>query len=322
MLCRNYLPAVTIFDNAITSLQLALEDFSQGSEQRLLSAVRNLNAGILLLYKSKLVALSPPGSDEVLIKKEIRPQKLPSGEISFVGGGKKTVDVRQITARFKFLGVKTDWKRFTKISELRNDIEHYSTTLRRDAIRGMITDTFVIVRDFMTDELGKDAKAELGASAWSTLLEVSEVFAKERKDCEQKLGTIDWQSAELAAAMLDVVCNECGSQLIVPLGPERDAGIICRSCDEVEDFESCAERALAEHLGWQNHSSLKDGGDEVLITCPFCFQDGYVVGEEACAICGQSCEHTCARCANPIPTSELSDGSLCGYCDHMMNKDD
>jgi hypothetical protein len=168
---------VTIFDNAIKSLQLALEDFSEGSDQRLLSAVRNLNAGILLLYKSKLAALSPPGSDEVLIKKEISPQKLPNGEITFVGRGKKTVDVGQIKARFKFLGVTTDWKRFTKISELRNDIEHYSTTLHRDAIRGMITDTFVIVRDFMTEELGKDAKDELGASAWGTLLSVSDVFA-------------------------------------------------------------------------------------------------------------------------------------------------
>jgi len=269
-----------------------------------------------------LAALSPPGSDEVLIKKEISPQKLPNDEITFVGRGRKTVDAGQIKARFKFLGVTTDWKRFTKISELRNDIEHYSTTLHRDAIRGMITDTFVIVRDFMTDELGKDAKNELGVSAWSTLLSVSDVFAKERKDCQQKLSTIDWQSVELAAAILDIVCNECGSQLIVPLGADREAGILCRSCDEVESFESCAERSLSEHLGWQNHYSLKDGGDEVLITCPFCSLESYVVEEQACAICGESSEHTCGMCGCTIATSELNDGSLCGYCDHMMNKDD
>jgi hypothetical protein len=317
-----YFPFVTIFDNAITSLQLALEDFSANSEPRLLSAVRNLNAGILLLYKAKLVALSPAGSDEVLIKKDVNPKKLSTGEIVFVGRGKKTVDVSQIKSRFKSLGVETDWKRFEKISELRNDIEHYSTTLQRDAIRGMIADTFVIVRDFVADELGQDPKLALGAVAWSTLLSVSEVFEKEREDCQRRVGEVDWQSAELSSAMLDLSCNECGSQLIVPVSNDRSAGVQCRSCDEVEVFASCAERALSGHLGWQNHSSLKDGGDEVLITCPFCFQESYVVEEECCAICGQSCVHTCELCANPIPTSELSDGSLCGYCEHRVNKDD
>ena len=313
---------VTIFDNAITSLQLALEDFSAKSDPRLLSAVRNLHAGLLLLYKARLVELSPSGSDEVLIKREVIPKKLPSGEIVFVGRGRKTVDVFQIKSRFGSLGVETDWKRFEKISDLRNDIEHYSTTLQRDTIRGMIADTFVIVRDFVKDELGQDPKLALGTEAWNTLLSVSEVFEKERKDCHRRLGEVDWQSVELSSAMLDLTCSECGSQLIVPVGGDRATGIQCRSCDKVERFESCAERALSEHLGWQNHSSLQDGGDEVLITCPFCFQESYVVDEECCAICGESCEHTCARCSSPIPTSELSDGSLCGYCEHVVNKDD
>jgi hypothetical protein len=34
----------------------------------------------------------------------------------------------------------------------------------------------------------------------------------------------------------------------------------------------------------------------------------------------------CSRCANPIPPSELvaalDNGGNCGYCDHMLNKDD
>ncbi|MEY2520144.1 MAG: hypothetical protein QOF24_1903 [Verrucomicrobiota bacterium] len=324
--CRHFLREVfsfvTIFDNAIMSLQLALEDFSANSDPRLLSAVRNLHAGILLLYKAGLVALSPAGSDEVLIKREVHPKRLPSGEIVFVGRGKKTVDVSQIKSRFESLGVETDWKRFEKISGLRNDIEHYSTILQRDTIRGMIADTFVIVRDFVTDELGQDPKLALGAGAWNTLMSVSEVFEKERNDCHRRLGEVDWQSAELSSAMLELPCGECGSQLMVPVGGDRTTGVQCRSCDEVEGFESCAERALSEHLGWQNHSSLQDGGDEVLITCPFCFQESYVVDEASCAICEESCEHTCALCANPIPTSELSDGSLCGYCGHMVNKDD
>jgi hypothetical protein len=313
---------VTIIDNAITSIRLALEDISSATEARLLSAVRNLHAGILLLYKSKLSALSPPGSEDALIKKSVVPKKLPTGEIVFTGVGRKTVNIAEIRTRFESLGIQTDWKRFDKISGLRNDIEHYCTSVHHDAIRGMISDTFVIIRDFMISELAKDPKDELGDEAWGALLSVSEVFEKERADCKQRLDSIDWGSATLEEAISEVTCAACGSALITPVGPGKNAGVECRSCGEVEQFESSAERALSNYLGWKNHYAMKDGGEEALITCPFCFQDGYVVDEECCAICGEGCEHTCAMCASTIPVSELSDGSLCGYCQHMVDKDD
>src|SRR5207249_4866103 len=101
-------------------------------------------------------------------KSEIRPKQQENGQIVFIGHGRKTVDVGQIRSRFESLGLKTDWQRFEKISRLRNDIEHYTTAHARDAIRGMISDAFVIVRDFISDELGKDPKEELGVSAWGT----------------------------------------------------------------------------------------------------------------------------------------------------------
>ncbi len=65
---------MTIFENAIISLELGLEDFAEGSDKRLLSAVRNLHTGILLLYKTKIAALSPVKSDEALIKRELTPK--------------------------------------------------------------------------------------------------------------------------------------------------------------------------------------------------------------------------------------------------------
>jgi len=273
------------------------------------------------MYKSKLSALSPPGSEEALIKKDVMPKKLATGEIVFRGVGKKTVNAPEIRARFESLGVQADWKRFEKISSLRNDIEHYCTSVHPDAIRGMISDTFVIIRDFMTAELAKDPKDELGDKAWELLLSVSEVFERERAHCKQRLDSVDWESATLGEAISELVCAACGSALVTPVGDKRDAGIECRSCGEVEQFESSAERALTEYLGWRNHHAIKDGGEEVLITCPFCSQQAYVVDEECCAICGEACEHTCAMCANPIPVSELSDSSLCGYCQHMVDKD-
>jgi hypothetical protein len=87
----------TILKNAIASIQLGVEDHKSGDERRSLSAVRNLTAGILLLFKEKLRQLSPAGSDEVLIKERIRPSRDADGSVTFRGEGRKTVDVQAIT---------------------------------------------------------------------------------------------------------------------------------------------------------------------------------------------------------------------------------
>ena len=55
--------------------------------------------------------------------------------------------------------------------------------------------------------------------------------------------------------------------------------------------------------------------------CPECGAEAYIMEDECCALCGESAEHTCGRCGCSIPPEELGT-SLCGYCDHMMSKDD
>ena len=146
---------MTLLDNAVTSIHLALEDFSSTQNGRMISAIRNLHAGILLLYKEKLRRLSPPGTNEVLVKQKVVLQKTGSGGLISVGSGKKTVDVFQIQERFTSLGIQTDWKRFEKINTVRNDIEHYFTTVNRGAMEGAISDTFLIIRDFIHTELDR-----------------------------------------------------------------------------------------------------------------------------------------------------------------------
>lgn len=96
---------MSLLQNAADSIRLGLEDFDSEDDVRLLSAARNLHAGVLLLYKEKLRRLSPAGSNEVLLKKDIRPALDDRGTVIFVGSGKKTVDVQQIKERFKTLNV-------------------------------------------------------------------------------------------------------------------------------------------------------------------------------------------------------------------------
>ena len=241
-----------LLDNAIISLRLALEDYSSSGEGRLLSAVRNLHAGILLLYKEKLRRLSPAGTDDVLIKAKSKFQKRPNGEIISVGVGKKTADAAQIRERFEALGVQTHWDRFEKVNDLRNEVEHYFPKVHRDAIAARIADTFLIIRDFIHDELKEDPMEVLGTDAWEKLLSVSEVVEREHDSCRTALAAINWGSDALAEALPDLSCAECGSPLLFPVEKVYETKLQCRSCGEEEPFERWVGRAISEHFAGEN----------------------------------------------------------------------
>jgi hypothetical protein len=58
-----------LLKNAIASIQLGVEDFKRNDDpRRLLSAIRNFYAGVLLLCKEVLRRLSPDDSNEVHVK--------------------------------------------------------------------------------------------------------------------------------------------------------------------------------------------------------------------------------------------------------------
>ena len=95
----------TLLANAAQSIKMGVEDYLSPDPGRALSGVRNVTAGVLLLFKEKLRLLSPAPSDEVLLKQKIEPKITTTGDLLFRGSGRKTVDVQQIQERFKSLGI-------------------------------------------------------------------------------------------------------------------------------------------------------------------------------------------------------------------------
>ena len=81
---------MSILQNAIESIQIGVEDFQSTDDRRSVSAVRNIAAGMLLLFKQKLCELSPAYDKELLIKKDLEPESDAAGNIVFRGKGKKT----------------------------------------------------------------------------------------------------------------------------------------------------------------------------------------------------------------------------------------
>ncbi len=308
------------------SIELGVVDYRTGTHARLLSAVRNIHAGILLLYKEALRRLSPSGSNDVLMRANVVPKRDTDGNILFEGHGKKTADVFQIRQRFDALKIATDWGRFGRINKIRNDVEHFYPQLDKKAFESVIADSFVLVRNFVATELEDDPQALLNDETWRTMLQITEVHDAEKAECLRLLESCDWQSETLRQAVLDLECANCGANLLRPdqghVAFSYDTELQCRSCGETEDAESFVPRAIDKGLSWKMYLSDMNGDRIPYGSCPECSQDTYVAAEWRCALCGHKAALLCARCSLEISIDELESAPLCGWCEHMVAKGD
>lgn len=279
----------TILKNAVISIQLGVEDFQSEDERRCLSAVRNLTAGILLLFKEKLRLLSPPGSEDVLIKQSIQPVHLSDGQVVFRGLGNKTVDTDQIKKRFKSLGVNADFVRLESIFKLRNNIEHFRSSESRDGIRTLLAKSFVVIRDFITDELNQHPSELLGTQSWGILLAENEVYENERAACVCDLRSVE----HLFKANLDVTqhiaCSSCRSDLVRPVNicveHKQQLSFLCSSCRKEFAFDDVVEEALSEFFFAEHYRAATKGGESPTDYCSQCDKETYVVSMGECICC-------------------------------------
>lgn len=313
---------MSILNNALDSIAIGLEDFESSDERRIISSTRNIFAGILLLFKHKLCELSPEGSDEALIKQQVLPEIDGAGTVNWVGKGKKTVDVQNIKDRFESLEISVDWKRLERINKYRNDIEHYYSTLNNESVQQLISDSFIIIRDFIADELGEDPKVLLGEEYWKILVDVNEVYEKEKLACNEALERLNFYSDEICNALIEYHCSKCGSGLLGSndFGNAAEAAFICRACGNETHYEDIANDAVNEFYAYAVYSAHKDGGDTPVVDCPLCGHGTYIFYEGICVSCGDSATHECVRCGCGIPPEEISDGNLCGYCAYRFAK--
>jgi len=253
---------MNLIDNAIESVQVGVEDYQSATRPRLLSAVRNIHAGILLLYKEALRRKSPAGSNDALMMARIIPARDSSGNVVFVGEGKKTADTQQIKERFESLGIRTDWKRFERINQVRNEVEHLYPRLDQKGLEGLISDSFILVRDFITTELNDDPLALLGEETWQAMLKVAEVYAKEKEESEKLLKAANWEFPAIREGVLDLTCPSCSGDLLKPAkNSYGEIMLQCTSCGEEQSPEGYVPRALKSALSGEAYIAMTDGGD-------------------------------------------------------------
>jgi hypothetical protein len=319
---------MTMLDNAVTSIQLGMEDFHNDDPRRLLSAIRNLYAGLLLLFKCRLQQLSPPGSDEALLKTDVRPVIDPeTNAVIWRGSGKKTVDYMEIQNRLISLGVSgVDWTLLGNLQKIRNATEHYYSTVPHSQMHEAIANALQLIVQFCEPHLGHDPAALLGTACWQSLVEVEQVYVLQLKSCRVSLEQIDWAFPELADAVEDVRCPGCDSQLVRVEDSEIEPDSLvftCTVCQEAYGYEAVMAPALVESLVGANYVSVKDGGDAVTASCHECGNDTFLLEHGQCGICFAELAYTeCAVCGESLGVEEQEFGGVCGYHHYLANKDD
>ena len=302
----------TIFSNAVSSIQLGVEDFRNSDPRRVLSAARNITAGLLLLYKEKLYRMSPTGSDGVLIKQDFMPVLGPDGTVTFAGSKKKTVDVAGIEARFKSLGIQVDWNSVRRVTGLRNDMEHHSTDQPLPVVRELIAETFVLIGTFCKTELDEVPRDRFGPETWDYMFEQSKLIQQDQLRCRQALAKIAWPTPELVKVAGRIECPKCGSSLMLALDPAADIPeheFECCLCGQRSDFEEVAEAAVGVAYSGENYVDIKDGGEGVTGQCDNCDRDTYLWSAGMCLACGDK-PKKCATCGSYY-------GRFCERCDAM-----
>lgn len=316
----------TLIQNAALSLKMGIEDYRADDAERAMSSVRNVTAAVLLFFKEKLRLLSPPDSDEVLLKERIQPSIEVNGAISFKGSTKRTVDVQQIKERFKSLNITVEWKRVDNVVQIRNSVEHYYSDKSDGRMRELVADTFLLIRDFLTTHLLVDPVDILDGKTWSAILETAEVYAKELEQCRKETAKAAWPNEEMRKISEHLRCATCDSELIKP----QDAGeacvadlvFKCASCGGLNEFEDIVEAGVDEYLGADAHIRFEDWEEAPYVMCPDCCRRTYLVDADFCAACSYKREYTeCAICSAALSVDEQEFAGLCGYHNYVAEKE-
>jgi hypothetical protein len=321
---------MTIFKNAIESIQVGVEDFNRNDERRLASAVRNLHAGILLLCKEKLRQLSP--KDNILLYKQFIPRKTrdKNGDpaVAILPSGKNTVDFEDIKKRFKEFDVQIDWKPLETVSIIRNQIEHLHFDQPRDVVREALSNSYSVI-ECLLRVLACEPVSVLGRECWGTLLENHDVYEKQLEACRVTLEAAPWSTEAARLAIPEFTCPSCQSALVRWRGTKADKTIdielFCAACGAEVEMSEVLAPALEEAFAGESYVAAKDGGDPPIGECPECWAETYVFEEGRCAACDFAMpeDATCAVCHEMLSTEEYREnGNLCSYHAHAMARDD
>ncbi|MGF6095744.1 hypothetical protein [Pseudomonas sp. 18175] len=334
------LDAQKLRENALTSIRLGIEDFercqtapsSGGDPARALSAVRNLFAGVLLLFKYKIaISVDDPNDAASLIftPPEVLPQSDGNGGVEWAPKGKfkpTTIDVGTIKKRFEGFEINVDWKVVERLQNCRNHLEHLHPATTLGEVADFVAELFPVVRDFIQVQL-EEPPADILGTAWQTMLLHHSFFVDTKEQCRKA-----WAAANVPDGMTpwldESQCEECSSSLLTP-GPlfiddgasvERDEDTfeyLCLACGNTDLIVPL----IVETLNKAHDYDPRDGEEPSVEDCIECGHGTFVIYEQNCLWCKTELEYTeCWICEEGLGQSDQDNGGLCSYHAHTYEK--
>ena len=261
--------AKRLFQNAIDSVELGLEDFglAKRDSRRYVSATRNVFAGMLLLFKSWLAEESA-NDNYSLLRAETKETKKKRPKEWLTISEAKTAGFGEIRDR---IGVKVDWDRIDKLHDYRNRIEHAFISGRDGELNAVkyLLRSFLVIRDFMKNELGEDPARRLSMDGWNMLFNEHDVHLKEELERNDAVDNLGWIYSDFAELLKhEFRCPNCGSEIVTVNDVTKEAEgekarYICRKCGKDFSYDE-----LCAVISPRCHCSVCDDSidpDELLI---------------------------------------------------------
>lgn len=336
------LDAQKLYENAIASIQLGLEDFqlSQkpseegGNPARTLSSVRNLYAGMLLLFKFR-IAISVESEDDAyqLIHnppKKILPHPDGAGGVEWKPDGKfkpTTIDVSGIAERFEKFNIAVGWEAIEKLQLCRNQLEHLHPRNTFGELAGFVAELFPVLSDFITNELDEVPQETLGHS-WEIMLAHQTFYNQKATECKTS-----WEEAGIPGGMFEFLvecgCGECGSKLLRASQRSLEDGYSVDRDEENFNYQciSCGYTDLIAPMLLKEFDKKffywpPDGEEPTYEECYNCRHDTFVIGEQSCRWCEHTLGYTkCSLCGVALMQDDQDNDGLCGYCNYRVHKD-
>jgi hypothetical protein len=320
-------------DNAITSIRLGIEDFERsqrrgqidGDPARALSAVRNLVAGVLLLFKYQIAKSVDDPADAarlLFIPPDVLPHADGKGGIEWRPTGKfrdNTIDVSVMQKRFATFGITFDWAKFGKLKECRNDLEHLHPASSLGDVADLVAGLFPVLRDFITDNMD-ESPAEVLGEAWQIMLKHHEFIVNLREQCDTA-----WDKAKIPEGMqpwrVECHCAECGSSLLTASPSSLQQGLTVERDDDAFEYVclGCGNAdliapELIEALHEAYPHDFSSGEDSDVATCDVCDHGTFLRYEQACLWCQASLRYsTCGLCGEGLDQDDQHNAGLCAY---------
>lgn len=306
-----------LFENALKSIKMGIEDYQSSDQDRNMSSVRNIYSGLLLLAKEVLCRKAHGVSPELVLAAHYKPT-LSNGKFELVPRGESTIDFSNLEQRFNDFGIEFNFKGLSRLQKLRNNIEHKYTKEPHKIIQQAVGAAFpyILKLIYLCDERPEYCLGE----AWDSMILINEAFELEKKKCLETFEIVQFPYDELTGEPM--VCLNCDSELVEQLDPENTSHeqvlIHCRICKSVSDEPPyIIEKAINNKYAWEMHENYTE---EYVGTCPNCAFDTYVCGV-GCVWC-EEVLGDCQLCHEGLSpsTAWCDDSSICDYCGHKLSK--